>query len=123
MTTVTETTRTYTAVQQAARDYMQASKVVEAHKAEAKPHEAIMKAALDTLEATYPASQDHALATHNINGCWNVTLTFLARIDDSIKWAKVVEALKPHLDDAMVKTLDKIIVANTGTRKTRTLKA
>lgn len=114
--------RTYTTEQQAARDYMQAQKVIDDLTAQAKPQKAIQQAALDTLTITYGADAEHDVKAA-ITGCWNVPLTFLHRTDSSVKWAKVVDALRPHLTAQQADTLDRIIAANTGTRLTRNVKA
>jgi len=124
MTTMTETpARTYTPVQQAARDYMTAKKLADAIKAEAKPHEDAMKAALNTLATAFPAQRNHEAALHPITGVWNVPLTFLHRTDDSTKWQKVVEGLLPHLTMQQGELYQALHFANTGERTTKTLKA
>jgi hypothetical protein len=123
MTTTEAPTRTYTPVQQAARDYMTAKKVVDAIKSEAKPHEDAMKAALNTLAAEYPAERKHEHALHVINGVWNVPLTFLHRTDDSTKWQKVAEGLLPLLTPAQEDHYRRLMDTHTGERTTKTLKA
>jgi len=114
--------RTYTPVQQAARDYMTAKKVVDAIKAEAKPHEDAMKAAINTLAFTFPAKRDHDDALHVINGVWNVPLTFLHRTDDSTKWQKVAEGILAHLTPAQQELWQNLRDTHTGERVTKTLK-
>jgi len=109
-------TRTYTAAQEAARDYMQAAAQVKAIEAEAAPHKGIMKAALDALTAEYGVGQE------TITGCWNRPLVFTHAEAETVKWAKVNEALRPHLTAEQVHLLDRIIEENAGTRTTRNIK-
>lgn len=115
-------TRTYNAAQQAARDYMQAQKVLDDLAAQAKPHKAMQKAALDTLTIEYGASKTRDVEV-NVTGCWNVPLTFLHRTDTTTAWAKVVEALRPHLTAAQQDILDAIVEDKHGTRLTRKVTA
>jgi predicted NAD-dependent protein-ADP-ribosyltransferase YbiA (DUF1768 family) len=110
-------TRTYTTEQNAARDYMQAQKAIDALDKQAAPYKAMKAAALDTLTVSYGRG-----AKVQITGCWNRPLTFTHQIADSVKWAKVAEAMRPHLTAHQSDVLDRIIAANTGERVTRTVK-
>lgn len=120
MTAATANTpvRTYSAAQQAARDYMHAQKVIEELAEQAKPHKAAQQTALNTLAAEYGADKDNDVKV-DITGCWNVALTFIHRTDDTFKWAKIMAALRPHLTHAQRDILDAIMADNKGTRTTR----
>jgi len=120
--TAPDTERTYTDAQQAARDYMQAKKVIDDLNAQAKPHKDMQKAALDTLTIEYGAGK-HRDVEVNVTGCWNVPLTFLHRTDTTTAWAKVVEAIRPHLTGHQADLLDRIIEDKHGTRLTRKVTA
>ena len=110
-------TRTYSPEQNAARDYMQAQKAIDAFDKQAAPYRAMKAASLDTLTDSFGRG-----TKVQITGCWNRPLTFTHQIADSIKWAKVAEAMRPHLTAEQRTTLDRIIKANTGERTTRTVK-
>lgn len=121
-TTATAPAKAYSPAQQAARDYMTAQKVIDTLAEQAKPAKEAQKAALDTLTGEYGADKDHDVKTA-ITGCWNVPLTFIHRTDETTKWAKVMEALRPHLTADQRITLDAILEANKGTRTTRKVEA
>ena len=114
-------TRTYSITQHAARDYMQAQKVIDTLKADAKPAEAAKKAATAILAEAFPATNIGDRNVQVITGCWNVPLTFENRVDSSVKWAKVMEGLAPHLTTSQADILARIIEANTGKRNVRKL--
>lgn len=112
----TKPERTYTAAQQAARDYMEAQNIIDALDEQAAPQKAIQKAALDLLTDEYGEN-----VKAPITGCWNDTLTFQHQVVDTVKWAKVVEALRSHLNTEQAAELDRLIGVHGSTRTTRKL--
>lgn len=116
MATLATTPRTYTAEQEAARAYMQAQKVLDALAEDAKPHKDAQKAALDLLSDSFGEGKT------TITGAWNTNLTFTHAVADTVKWAKVAEALRSHLNAEQAAELDRLIRVHSSTRTTRHVK-
>lgn len=116
MATLATTPRTYTAEQEAARSYMQAQKVLDALAEDAQPHKDAQKAALDLLSDSFGEGKTL------ITGAWNTNLTFTHAAAATVKWAKVVDALRSHLNVAQRRELDRLIRVHSGTRTTRHVK-
>ena len=77
------------------------------------------KTALNALATLYPANPDHAAAQHDVRINRQKVETFLHREDTTIKWAKVVETLRPDLDVMQRTRLDSLIGHHASTRRTK----
>ena len=110
----------YTITQQAARDYMQAANILAELDEIIQAQKDAQASALDILTEQYGADKETDVK-EVITGCWNVPLIFTHQTAATVRWAKVVEALRSHLNDEQAAELDRLTRVHGSTRTTRKL--